>query len=195
MTLSIGIDRFDYVAGSWLFWSENHTGQSSEGYARLSRYQFNPGACFTGWKSLTEDAREIYRAWCTRENVQCEYDTVRYLLGQHGWDVEDPDNCLEYFLDRYGDDNINETGLINYQNSDFVNLDMCYTRDLVRFYEDYYDAILALVDEYCEAIGATSRLQALEGHSIEDPDDFATALVNTGMTYLAGQLLSALGLL
>ena len=51
MSLAFEIDRFDYVSGSWLFWSENHTGQGSEGYARLSRYQFNPGACFTGWPS------------------------------------------------------------------------------------------------------------------------------------------------
>ena len=195
MTLSIGIDRFDYVAGSWLFWSENHSGQASEGYARLSRYQFNPGACFSGWQSLTEEARNIYRAWCKRESVDCEYDTVRYILGEHGWDVENPDGCLEYFLDSYGDDNINETGLINYQQSDFVNLDMCYTHDLIRFYKDCSAAVLDLVDEYCEAIGATSRLHALEGQTIEDPDDLATALVNCGMTYLGGQLLSALGLL
>jgi len=195
MTLSIGVDRFDYVAGSWLFWSENHTGQFSEGYERLSRYQFNPGACFTGWPSLSEAAREVYRAWCKRESVACEYDTVRYLLGEHGWDVENPDGCLDYFLYNYGDDNINETGLINYQQSDFVNLDMCYTRDLLDFFRDYSAEVLDLVDEYCEAIGATSRLHALEGQTIEDPDGFAAALVNAGMTYLGGQLLSALGLL
>jgi hypothetical protein len=195
MTLAIPVDRFDYVAGSWLFWSENHSGQGSEGYARLSRYQFNPGACFTGWQSLSETARDVYRAWCERESVDCEYDTIKYVLGQHGWDVENPNGCLEYFLESYGDDNINESGLCNYDRSDFVNCDMPYTRDLINFYNDNSSDILDLVDEYCEAIGVTSRLEALEGQTIEDPDDLAAALVNCGMTYLAGQLASAVGLI
>ena len=192
MTLSIGIDRFDYVSGSWLFWSEHHTGQFSEGYSRLSRYQFNPGACFTGWQSLTEDAKEVYRAWCKKESEDCTYDSVRYRLEQAGYDVENPDGCLDYFLDDYGDDHIENTGLVNYDRSDFINIDMCYTKDLIRFYNDNESDVLALVDEYCEAIGATSRLHALEGVTIEDPDDFAVALVNCAMTYLGGELLRAL---
>lgn len=192
MTLSIGIDRFDYVAGSWLFWSEHHNGQFSDGYARLSRYQFNPGACFTGWQSLTEDAKEIYRAWCKKESEDCTYDSVRYRLEQAGWESDDPNGCLEHFLEIYGDDHIENTGLVNYEQSDFVNLDMCYTSHLIRFYNDNEADVLALVDEYCDAIGATSRLHALEGQTIEDPDDFAAALVNCAMTYLGQQLLAAL---
>ena len=69
---------------------------------------------------------------------------------------------------------------------------MPYTRDLIRFYDNNEADVLALVDEYCDAIGAISRLHALEGVTIEDPDDFAAALVNCGMTYLGQQLLAAL---
>jgi hypothetical protein len=186
-TSKLDCGRFDYVAGAWLFWSEHHSGQFSDGYARLSRYQFNPGACFTGWESLSESAQAVYRAWCERESVDCEYDALRYVLEQADWDLEDA--CTEYFLEHYRQADPSESGLCNYDRSDFVNCDMPYTRDLLRFYQQNEESVLYWVDQYCDACGFTSRLQALEGQTIEDPDDFATALVNCGMSYLGGELL------
>ena len=186
-TLTLDCDRFDYVAGSWLFWSEHHAGQFSDGYARLSRYQFNPGACFTGWESLSEAAQSVYRAWCERESVECEYDSLRYVLEQADWDLDDA--CTEYFLEHYKQADPSESGLCNYDRSDFVNCDMPYTRDLLRFYQQNEESVLHWVDQFCDACGYNSRLQALEGQTIEDPDDMATALVNCGMTYLGGELL------
>ena len=187
MSLAIPIDRFDYVSGAWLFWSEHHAGQFSDGYARLSRYQFNPGACFTGWPSLSDAARDVYRAWCNKEGEPCAYDRLRYLLEDKGYDFDDP--CVDYFLDTYGDDTLEDTGLVNYDHSDFVNCDMCYTRDLLNFYDQNTAEIRLWLDEMCTAYGYTSTLEALEGHTVEDPDDMKAAMVNCAMTFLGRQLL------
>jgi hypothetical protein len=188
-TLTLDCDRFDYIAGSWLFWSEHHSGQWSEGYSRLSRYQFEPGAAWRGWQSLSEASREVYRAWCEKQSVDCDYDSLAYVLKEAGWDTED--SCTEYLLDRYSHSDPNESGLCDYDRSDFVNLAMCYTRDLLRFYEQNSESVLHWCDQACEAYGYTSRLELLEGQTVEDPDGMATGLVNVGMTYLAGEMLRA----
>jgi hypothetical protein len=181
-------DRFDIVSAHHLFWSEHHEGMGSEGYAKLSKIsamRFDPGALFTGWKSLSDNAKEIYRNLCKKEWVECEYDTLKYIVDdQFDW-VND--SCVEWFIDQY---NNNPKYLCNYETSDFVNIDMCYTRSLIKFYECNSDCILHWVDEACEAYGYTSRLQLVEGQTIEDPDDFAAALVNAGMTYLGNLLYS-----
>jgi hypothetical protein len=138
---------------------------------------------------MGECSREIYRAWCRKEGEPCTYDHLRYILeSTDRFDFEDP--CVEYFLERYGDSTLEEGCLLNYETNDFINIDMPYTSHLLRFYKDNEYSVLHWCDEYCEAIGASSRLHALEGVTIEDPDDFAAALVNCAMTYLAGKLLN-----
>jgi hypothetical protein len=62
----------------------------------------------------------------------------------------------------------------------------------LNFYNQNEDSILYWADQYCDAIGANSRGHALEGQTIETPDDFASALVNLAMTYLASSILSTL---
>lgn len=184
------IDRFAYCQGTALFWSEYHSGQNSRGYSILSRIlsKFNPGPMGMIWEHMEDEAREVYRAWCRKEGEKCEYDSVLYAIEQsERFNTEDP--CTEYFLERFGDENIDETALLNYEHSDFINNDMCYTKDLLRFYEQNEDSVLQWCDEYCEALGCTSRLEMLAGQTIEAPDDFAAALVNAGMTYLAGEML------
>jgi len=183
------IERFSYCEGTYLFWAENHSGQDSKGYQILSRVsaKYQPGPWHRGWESLDETARDVYRAWCAKESIPCEYDLIRYLICDH---VDLDDACVAYFLDSYGSDTLEDTGLVNYDRSDFVNLDMCYTRDLIEFYNRNETELLAWVDLACEAYGYTSRLQLLEGETIETPDDFAAGLVNAGMTYLARDILS-----
>jgi len=182
------VDRFSYCEGTQLFWAENHTGQNSKGYKILSKIstKYQPSPLHKGWESLDETAQDVYRAWCVKESVSCEYDLIRYLIGDQ---VDLDDSCVEYFLDSYGSDTLEDTGLVNYDRSDFVNLDMCYTRDLIEFYNRNEAELLAWVDRACEAYGYNSRLQLLEGETIETPDDFAAALVNAGMTYLGRELL------
>lgn len=92
-------------------------------------------------------------------------------------------DLIDYFAD-YPD------GLKNFYQSDWVNLCECYTCKLVERYESQSKDIKTLFDQYCETIGASSALEALEGQTIEDPDDMAAAMVNIAMTYGA-QLLAA----
>jgi hypothetical protein len=182
MMIPATFDRFDIVSAHHLFWSEYHGGQFSRGYERLSKIsamRFDPGALFTGWNSLSDNAKEIYRNLCITEDEQCEYDTLKFIVDDAFDWVND--SCVEWFIDRYNDD---PEALSNYDRSDFVNIDMCFTKDLLNFYECNTDCVLHWVDAACSAYGYTSRLQLVEGQTIEDPEDFATALVNAGMTYL-----------
>lgn len=193
MSLAFEIDRFDYVFGAWFFWSEHHSGQNSEGYARLSRYvglyRFSPGACFKGWEDLSEAARDVYRAWAERESVDCTYDQLRYLLERAGWDVDGSDGCIDELLERYGDEKLWEGGLCNFDRSDWVNEAMPYTSDLLRFYDNNEADVLAWVDRACEAFGFTQRAQLWESETIEDPDDLKASLVNHAMTWCAREAL------
>ena len=183
------LDRFDYCEGTYLFWSEHHTGQGSDGYARMSRiigtFKFSPGALF-GWDHFGDGAKDVYRMWCERECVDYDYDKLTYLLESADFDLEDA--CVEYFVGRYNDD---PEALENYGRSDFVNCDMCYTRDLLRFYDQNESEIKGHFNEMCEAYGYTSTLDALQGDTIDDPDDMKAAMVNHAMTYLARQMLDA----
>jgi hypothetical protein len=182
------VDRLSYCSGTYLFWAENHSGQSSRGYEILSRIsgRYQPSPISKGWESLDDIAKDIYRAWCRKESTKCEYDTVRYALSDN---FDSDDACVAYFLGQYGSETVEDSSLCNYNQSDFVNIDMCYTRDLVEFYNRNEDEVLAWVDLACDGYGYTSRLHLLEGETIETPDDFAAGLVNAGMTYLGRELL------
>ena len=195
MTLSISVDRFDYCAGSYLFWSEHHEGQFSDGYARLCRLGrwFTPGMAWKGWDSLNETARDVYRAWCEREGETCTYDTVKGLLeASEAFELEDP--CVEWFLDWCEGETLQESGLVNFDHSDFVNVAMPYTRDLIRFYDDNEESVLYWFDQWqeCLCVGGC-RLDAMASvdTTVDDADDFKTAAVNLAMSYLGGQLLRA----
>ena len=183
------LDRFAYCEGTYLFWSQHHGGQCSDGYARMSRiidtFKFNPSPLFD-WDYLGDGAKDVYRMWCKRENVDCDYDKLTYLLESADFDLDDP--CIDYLVDRYNDD---PEALENYDRSDFVNCDMCYTRDLLRFYDHNETEIKAHFEEMCDAYGYTSTLEALQGDTIEDPDDMKAAMVNHAMTYLARRMLDA----
>jgi hypothetical protein len=185
------IDRFSYCSGTYLFWAENHSGQTSKGYKILSKIsgQYQPSCGDRGWESLDEIAKDVYRAWCKKESTECEYDMVRYALSDT---FDSDDACVDYFLDQYGSEMVEDSSLCNYNQSDFVNIDMCYTRDLIEFYNRNETEVLAWVDLACDGYGYNSRLHLLEGETIETPDDMAAALVNAGMTYLGRELLNSL---
>jgi len=185
--MQLAIDRGDYCEGTLLFWTEHHSGQFSEGYARMCRIQqwFSPGPRFD-WQSISDGAKDVYRAWCEREGVQCDYDK---LSAQIDDDFDLDDECVAYFVERYNDD---PEALCNYDRSDFVNCDMCYTRDLLRFYDDNEQSVRHWFDEMCGAYGCTSTLEALEGDTIDSPDDMKEAMVNHAMTYLARQILDSI---
>lgn len=92
-------------------------------------------------------------------------------------------------IERFDDD---PEALQNFETSDWVNLAECYTHDLLKRWENQRDCIWALFEDYVGAIGATSTLEALEGETIEDPEDMAAAIVNRAMSWAALQLLREL---
>ena len=77
--------RFDIVLGHYVFSSQNHAGQGSALYERLSRITgyFNPGAAFSESRFFDlkekdyEEAREVYRALCAKHGVP---DPFRILI-------------------------------------------------------------------------------------------------------------------
>ena len=186
-------DLFALYEGTWQFWSEHHEGQASRGYAILSRASrhFEPGPCHKGWPSLDEDSRDVYRAWCDRENVPCPHDTVEARLAETCYE-RGTNDLIDYFLDHYGDETLEDSGLENYERSDFVNLDMCYTRDLIRFYDDNESELEEYLDQTISDYGATSLLEFMEGETIESVSDLKTAIVNRVMSSIAYGMLATL---
>ena len=119
--------------------------------------------------------------------------TLREMLAAAGsrWvdtDWSAPKNrAVDDIIDRFDDC---PEGLQDFDRSDWVNLCECYTSDLLRRWNQQEEDIRALFNDYCEAIGATSTLQALEGEcdSFEDGDDMNAAIVNYAMTWGASEL-------
>jgi hypothetical protein len=108
--------------------------------------------------------------------------------GEDTWE-DSRNDAMADLLERY------ETcpeALLNFETSDWVNLDEPYTSDLIKRYERNTPDIKALFESWCDAIGATSTLEALEGQTIEDPEDMMAAMVNVAMTYAAQELIREL---
>ena len=95
--------------------------------------------------------------------------------------------CIDDIIERFDDC---PEGLQDFDRSDWVNLCECYTYQLLDRWNKQEQSVMALFNEYCEAIGATSTLQALEGEAdgFEDGDDMNAAIVNNAMTWAARQL-------
>ncbi|WP_143593529.1 hypothetical protein [Synechococcus sp. 1G10] len=120
-----------------------------------------------------------------------EPPTLRQMLEDAGsrwvdtnWSA--PNNAaIDDIIERFDDC---PESLQDFDHSDWVNLAECYTRDLLARWGRQEDSIRALFDAYCEAIGCTSTLEALEGQTIDDPDDFTAAYVNLAMSWGAQEL-------
>jgi len=113
--------------------------------------------------------------------------TLRARLQAVGSRWADTDNpAMVDLIDRFNDE---PDCLQDFDRSDWVNLCECYTRDLLHRWEHQRRELWELFESYCEAIGATSTLEALEGETIEDPDDMAAAIVNRAMSFAALELL------
>ena len=67
-------DRFDIVAAHYAFYSENYCGQTDPFYARLCRISkyFQPSPLWNGFKSLSENGKEIYRQLQERNGQEVE---------------------------------------------------------------------------------------------------------------------------
>lgn len=96
-------------------------------------------------------------------------------------------DCIDDIIERFDDC---PEGLQDFDQSDWVNLCECYTHQLLNRWDKQEESVMALFNDYCEAIGATSTIHALEGEadSFEDGDDMNAAIVNHAMTWAAHQL-------
>jgi len=98
-------------------------------------------------------------------------------------------SCIDDIIDRFDDC---PEALIDFQRSDWVNMAECYTYQLLERWNKQEKDVTALWDAYCEAIGATSSMEALEGVSSGfcDGDDMNCAIVNLAMTWGALELVA-----
>ena len=107
---------------------------------------------------------------------------------KRAWDERIDNRCYEAIIDRFDDC---WGGLIDFERSDWVNLCEPYTSDLLARWQNDERDVMEMWVSYCEAIGATSSIQALEGECDRwaDGDDMNCAIVNHSMTWAAGELL------
>ena len=96
-------------------------------------------------------------------------------------------SCVSDIIERFDD---SPESLLDFDRSDWVNMAECYTYQSLERWNKQEKDVMALFNEYCEAIGATSSLQALEGVSdgFYDGDDMNCAIVNLAMTWGATEL-------
>jgi hypothetical protein len=96
-------------------------------------------------------------------------------------------DCIDDIIERFDDC---PEGLQDFDRSDWVNLCECYTYQLLDRWNKQEDSVMALFNDYCEAIGATSTIHALEGEAdgFGDGDDMNAAIVNHAMTWAARHL-------
>lgn len=147
-------------------------------------FEFLNDAAPSGWclESLEGDGADI--CW-QPVTLTAQLQAVGSRWVQTGWEA--PHNeAVADLISRYDDE---PDGLQNYETSDWVNLDECYTSDLLKRWETQRADIWALFESYVDAIGATSTLEALEGDPLEDPEDMTAAIVNRAMTWAALELL------
>jgi hypothetical protein len=96
-------------------------------------------------------------------------------------------SCIADIIERYDDC---PEALLDFDRSDWVNMAECYTYQSLERWNQQEEDVMALFNEYCEAIGATSTIHALEGicDGFYDGDDMNCAIVNLAMTWGATEL-------
>ena len=96
-------------------------------------------------------------------------------------------SCIADIIERYDD---SPEALLDFDRSDWVNMAECYTYQSLERWNQQEEDVMALFNEYCEAIGATSTIHALEGicDGFYDGDDMNCAIVNLAMTWGATEL-------
>ena len=75
--------------------------------------------------------------------------------------------------------------MVNFCLSDWLNLYECYNYQLLERWETNRDDIIEMFEEFKQAYGYSSTLEALDNCIVEDPEDMAIAIVNCAMTYAA----------
>jgi hypothetical protein len=122
---------------------------------------------------------------------ELEESSLRDLLRKKSptFILGESNSCFFDVIERFEDC---PEGLADFQQSDWVNLCECYNYQLLERWENNRDDIVEMFEEFKQAFGYASTLEALENCIVEDPEDMATAMVNCAMTYAAQTLYDVL---
>ena len=122
---------------------------------------------------------------------ELEQSSLRDLLRKKSptFILGESNSCFFDVIERFEDC---PEGLADFHQSDWLNLCECYNYQLLERWETKRDDIVEMFEEYKQAFGYSSTLEALENCIVEDPEDMATAMVNCAMTYAAQTLYDVL---
>jgi len=123
--------------------------------------------------------------------LELEQSSLRDLLRKKcpTFILQESNSCFFDVIERFEDC---PEGLADFQQSDWLNLCECYNYQLLERWETKRDDIVEMFEEFKQAFGYASTLDALENSIVEDPEDMATAMVNCAMTYAAQTLYDVL---
>ena len=126
---------------------------------------------------------------CSRSKL--EQSSLRDLLRKKSpsFILGESNSCFRTVVARFEDC---PEGLVDFNQSDWMNLCEPYNYQLLDRWETQRDDILEMFEEFKIAFGYGSTLEALENHLIEEPADMAIHMVNCAMTYAAQTLADVL---
>ena len=126
---------------------------------------------------------------CSRSKL--EQSSLRDLLRKKSptFILGESNSCFRTVVARFEDC---PEGLVDFQQSDWLNMCEPYNYQLLERWEQNRDAIIELFEEFKQANCYGSTLEAVEDSIIEDPEDLAVAITNKAMTYAAQTLHEAL---
>ena len=118
---------------------------------------------------------------------ELEQSSLRDLLRQKcpTFILQESNSCFFDVIERFEDC---PEGLVDFNQSDWMNLCEPYNYQLLDRWETKRDDILEMFEEFKFAHGYSSTLEALEDSLIEEPADMAIQMVNLAMTYAAQTL-------
>ena len=122
---------------------------------------------------------------CTRSEL--ERSNLQDLLRKKSpsFYLHESNSCFRTVVARFEDC---PEGLVDFQQSDWLNMCEPYNYQLLERWEQNRDAIIELFEEFKQANCYGSTLEAVEDSIIEDPGDLAIAMTNKAMTYAANVL-------
>ena len=135
-----------------------------------------------------ENLRNSLMTICSLQEL--EQSSLRDLLRQKSpsFILGESSSCFFDIVERFEDC---PEALIDFAQSDWMNLAEPYNYQLLSRWESHRDDIVEMFEEFKTAYGYGSTLEAVEDCIIEDPEDLAVAMTNAAMTY-AGQTLAGI---
>ena len=122
---------------------------------------------------------------------ELEQSSLRNLLRQNPPEfiLQESNNCFAAVIETFEDC---PEALADFDTSDWMNLAEPYTYQLLERWTSSRDDILEIFEEFKNAYGFGSTMEAMTYSIIEDPEDLAVAITNAAMTFAARTLLAVL---